>query len=193
MQRKRETFEVIFYVYIYRDCMGVPIYVGKRSGRHRHPSSTHNPGIHEAIKIYQVLGYDPKPEIVYRSPNEAAMLRREAQLIAEFGRRDQGTGTLFNATDASEAMFPVNNCTQLRDDPKFVASCLEALERNQERRSVQNCYVMHRGVVVRHELTASSMGTLNSLHGKSCSEPMAVWPGRNNGRCRTSMFDLTFS
>ena len=99
-----------FYVYVYRDPRPgkgkVPIYVGKgkgtRSDIHLFPSK--NPGrtLNRIIAKCRVLGLKPIVRIGAYFDNEKDALKHEMTLIALYGRRDLGAGTLCNLTDGGE-------------------------------------------------------------------------------------------
>lgn len=94
-----------FYTYIYFDPTNdmEPFYVGKGCGdRHVcHLKRTHNKHLRNRInKIRREYG---DPWIAFEfMPSEQDALDYETALIARFGRRDLGTGTLCNLTDGGE-------------------------------------------------------------------------------------------
>lgn len=93
-----------FYVYVYRDLEGVPIYVGKGTGFRwrQHYAITEKSRIARKIrKTRNELGvtlYPARTELF--SEKDAFYL--EMCLIETFGRLDLGTGTLYNLTDGGE-------------------------------------------------------------------------------------------
>jgi hypothetical protein len=81
-----------FYVYMYLKDNGVPFYVGKGSGARAYDRTNHRakaPKNREQI----LLEY-------YPTENDAFFA--EKFLIALYGRKDQGTGCLWNLTDGGE-------------------------------------------------------------------------------------------
>jgi len=93
-----------FYVYLYRDPKDDRvIYVGKgqqnRAWTHlRRETNSH---LHRLIKKRLEEGFKIEPEIlVYGSEEYAHQV--EITLIAQYGREDLNTGTLFNLTDGGE-------------------------------------------------------------------------------------------
>ncbi len=92
------------YVYIYRLLDGTPIYVGKGSRwRFRdHFGPKYKTRLaHKLRKLRKEEGYSLYPEFIFLDNDEEA-LSLEISLIAEFGRLDMGTGTLYNLTDGGE-------------------------------------------------------------------------------------------
>lgn len=96
MQAKPE-----FYTYLYRDVDGTPVYAGKGRGNraffHIHLKNQ----IGELIRKRKAEGYELLPEIVIRESEEDAFTY-EKELIAQYGRLDLGTGTLFNQTNGGD-------------------------------------------------------------------------------------------
>ncbi|WP_431861369.1 NUMOD3 domain-containing DNA-binding protein [Azospirillum sp.] len=100
-----------FYVYIYRDPRpgkrGVPIYVGKgsqaygRADDHWGGKAT-NRMLRGILAKVRSAGLEPIIEIVAWFDDEAAAFCLERSLIAKFGRRDLGSGTLCNMTSGGE-------------------------------------------------------------------------------------------
>jgi hypothetical protein len=100
----------MFYVYTYRDPRPNKnqqvIYVGKGQGRrawaHWEAPVHKNRGFGAVLAKLRHLGLAPLIAIVKEFEDEAEAFVEEMRLIAEFGRRDLGTGTLFNLTDGGE-------------------------------------------------------------------------------------------
>jgi len=93
-----------FYVYILYDHDRVPIYVGKGSGGRLFQQLVNcsNEGARCAIAQARVfLGRDPNYRIKFFWSELRAYLH-ERELILRFGRRNLGTGTLFNLTDGGD-------------------------------------------------------------------------------------------
>jgi hypothetical protein len=132
----------MFYVYLYRDTAGTPIYVGKGRGRRAwsHRSSSHNP---ELKKL--VVAQDLQPEILDRFKDEAMAFAREIDLIAYFGRSKNGTGTLLNVTSGGNGWgggTPSQELTLraavLLNDVQFMQSCLDRRQQlGRETRSIK--------------------------------------------------------
>jgi len=82
-----------FYSYLWLREDGSPYYVGKRSGirafRNQH-------GVHRPKDKTRIL--------LFPQDNEADAFQSEKDLIALFGRRDNGTGILRNLTDGGEGV-----------------------------------------------------------------------------------------
>jgi hypothetical protein len=99
-----------FYVYLYRDprpqSARAPIYVGKgRSANrraHSHIRRTHNPFFANILAKIYAAGFEPEIEIVARFEDEQDAFDMEQKLIATYGRRDLGLGTLVNLSDGGD-------------------------------------------------------------------------------------------
>lgn len=93
-----------FYTYVYLDPLTlVPFYVGKGKGyrAHKHFHQTHSRPV--AMKLRQLANTGHRPKIeIYPAISERHALDVEIELIAAFGRRDLGTGTLFNVSSGGE-------------------------------------------------------------------------------------------
>lgn len=102
----------MFYVYTYRDPRpsknSQVVYVGKGTGRrawaHWEKPIHKNRGFGALLAKLRRDGLEPLIAIVKEFDDEAAAFVEEMRLIAEIGRRDLGTGTLFNLTDGGEGM-----------------------------------------------------------------------------------------
>ena len=100
----------MFYVYVYRDPRLTknkqPVYVGKgvgdRAWYHWNKRVRHNKGFGAFLALLRREKLEPIIEIVKDGLDEAEAFYEEMNLIALFGRRDLGTGTLFNLTDGGE-------------------------------------------------------------------------------------------
>ena len=98
-----------FYTYIIYDSRPrkhrEPIYVGKgcrdRADVHWR-EGTHNPILRAKFAKIRAVGLEPIVHIEFRSDDDAAVFACERKLIAKFGRRDLGKGTLCNLTDGGE-------------------------------------------------------------------------------------------
>ena len=85
-----------FGVYVIRHS-STAIYIGKgaRSRPTQHFVDASNPGLRDYLKQYPECSW----EFVLEDAIETHALACERQLIARYGRRDLGTGTLFNLSD----------------------------------------------------------------------------------------------
>jgi hypothetical protein len=100
----------VFYVYILRDPRPgkdmQPIYVGKGKGRraHKHWHVMHhrNPLLHNTFGKIRKAGLEVVVEIVSYFDVEAEAFKREIELIAKYGRRNDGTGILRNLSNGGE-------------------------------------------------------------------------------------------
>lgn len=95
-----------FYVYMYRDESGTPIYVGKgkdrRAWMHLNSKKKH-PFTNKLQKMIRE-GNDPQPEFICKDVDEEFAFFCEEEAIRKFGRKDLGTGTLLNLTDGGEGV-----------------------------------------------------------------------------------------
>jgi hypothetical protein len=100
----------VYYVYVYYDPRknpAEPIYVGKGKGRRllHHTACARNPLLERKISHIRDAGLEP---IVIKEHNDldhADAVKIEIELIAKYGRADQGTGTLCNFTDGGEGTY----------------------------------------------------------------------------------------
>lgn len=106
LEHSKKESDNIFYVYLYRDENGIPIYVGKGKGQrawyHLKRKDKH-PFTHKLNKMRR-LGYNPQPEMICISMSEELALHLEETVIKTLGRVDLGTGTLLNLTDGGEGI-----------------------------------------------------------------------------------------
>ena len=103
----------MYYVYVIRDPRpgksNAPIWVGKGSGqryleRLKPGCPFNNPLLAAVIAKCRVLGLEPQSTIVQRFETEALAFTVEVQLIARYGRRDLGKGTLCNLTAGGDGV-----------------------------------------------------------------------------------------
>lgn len=88
-----------FYVYgHYIPNSDIPFYIGKGTGRRYKKTDNRNKWWKHIVDKY---GYESK--IIKDGLAEHAACELEKQLIAEYGRRDLGTGVLVNLTDGGES------------------------------------------------------------------------------------------
>ena len=99
----------MFYVYVYRDPRKTknnqPVYVGKGTGARdlsHWAKGSHNKPFQDFLAHLKARGLASLPERVFETADECAAFAKEVELIALYGRRDIGTGTLFNRTDGGE-------------------------------------------------------------------------------------------
>lgn len=99
----------MFYVYVYRDPrplkLNQPVYVGKGSGDRdlsHWSKGSHNKPFQDFISHLKQRGLTAIPERVLVTEDEVEAFTKEIELIALYGRRNLGTGTLFNLTDGGE-------------------------------------------------------------------------------------------
>jgi hypothetical protein len=100
---KKTSYE--FYVYVYKDIDGTPVYVGKGKGNraYQHLTESSNDRLNKLIINRSKIGTIMEPEIV-ASGTENNMLMVEVALIKLFGRADTSQGPLFNHTDGGDGV-----------------------------------------------------------------------------------------
>jgi hypothetical protein len=87
-----------YYVYAhYVEGEEQPFYIGKGKGNRYKDLSPRNPSWEAYVAGRRVVG-----EILERFTDEQSALTREVELIAEYGRRDIGTGCLTNRSNGGE-------------------------------------------------------------------------------------------
>jgi hypothetical protein len=99
----------MFYVYVYRDPRPLkkdqPVYVGKGTGDRdisHWSKGSHNKPFQDFISHLKQRGLVAPCERFFETEVEAEAFAKEIELIALYGRRNTGTGTLFNLTDGGE-------------------------------------------------------------------------------------------
>ena len=103
-----------YYVYLYKDVDGEPVYIGKGIGdrARQHLKLSNNDRLNKWIRKRSEQGYLIEPEIVAHG-SEDNMLMVEVALIKLFGRADQAKGGLFNNTDGGDGVS--NPSDEVRD------------------------------------------------------------------------------
>jgi hypothetical protein len=122
----------MFYVYTYRDTRPSKnlqvIYVGKGQGRrawaHWEKAVHKNRGFGAVLAKLRQLGLAPLITIVKEFDDEADAFVEEIRLIAELGRRDLGTGTLFNMTDGGDGTAGALRTTEWLENMSAAMSTL---------------------------------------------------------------------
>lgn len=102
----------MFYVYTYRDPRPTKnnqvVYVGKGAGRrawhHWEKQVKGNKGFGSLLALLRRECLVPTIDIVSRHDSELDAFAEEIRLIGVYGRRDLGTGSLFNLTDGGEGL-----------------------------------------------------------------------------------------
>lgn len=99
----------MFYVYVYRDPRPTksnqPVYVGKGTGDRdisHWSKGSHNKPFQDFISHLKSRNLVALCQRVFETEVEAEAFAKEIELIALYGRRNTGTGTLFNLTDGGE-------------------------------------------------------------------------------------------
>jgi hypothetical protein len=134
----------MFYVYVYRDPRPTknnqPVYVGKGTGDRdlSHWSrGSHNKPFQDFIAHLKVRGLVAPCERVFETSVEVEAFAKEIELIALYGRRNTGLGSLFNLTDGGEggsgtvktaAHKEVDKYNSIKNwaDPEYRAKVVEA-------------------------------------------------------------------
>ncbi len=96
-----------YYTYVYYDPSREmePIYVGKGKGRRAAKHLKRN-DIHpftQRLQKMEKLGIKPVIEFILRDVSEQTAFDKEIELIALYGRKDLGKGTLLNLNDGGNA------------------------------------------------------------------------------------------
>ena len=102
----------MFYVYVYKDPRPTKnlqvVYVGKGTGSrmysHWRKKVHKNPAFGAFLAQLRKRELEPVIEVVATFENEDDALAEEVRLITQYGRRDIGTGALFNLTDGGEGI-----------------------------------------------------------------------------------------
>jgi hypothetical protein len=99
----------MFYVYVYRDPRPTkdnqPVYVGKGTGDRdisHWAKGSHNKPFQDFLSHLKQRGLVATCQRVFETEDEEAAFSKERELVALYGRRDLGTGPLFNRTDGGE-------------------------------------------------------------------------------------------
>lgn len=99
----------MFYVYVYKDPRPTknqqPVYVGKGTGDRdlsHWSKGSHNKPLQDFLSHLRLRELTPICVRVFQTENEQEAFAKEMQLIELYGRRDLGTGTLFNRTAGGE-------------------------------------------------------------------------------------------
>jgi hypothetical protein len=99
---KKADVDVIsdFYVYVHRDPKtGIPFYVGKGRGKRAYDRTSRDKEWHDFVES---IGGKFEVEIVKKNLTEMDAYEIEADLIAQYGKRRDGAGSLINWTDGGE-------------------------------------------------------------------------------------------
>ena len=135
-----------FYVYIYKDPRPgknlQPFYVGKGSGSrmrmHLSYGDAHiNSLMRRVLTKINKAGLKPIIELVRRFDIEAEAYQFEAELVAQYGRRNTRSGSLCNLTDGGEggsgSLLVAKNGRErflkLNADPEFVKARTERFKK----------------------------------------------------------------
>jgi hypothetical protein len=128
------TLGKAFYVYVIYGKNDVPVYVGKGYGRRAYIhliGHSGNKRLTRMIAKCRKEGFEPRAEIVERFTDEVHAFALELELIARYGRRDLGTGTLYNLTEGGEGTSgSIAIANKLRTDPQFAEAHAERVRKN---------------------------------------------------------------
>lgn len=101
----------MFYVYVYKDPRPTKnlqvVYVGKGTGDRdtaHWTRKSHNKPFQDFLSHLRQRGLEPICERVFETEVEQEAFDEEIRLIALYGRRDKGAGSLFNRTDGGEGV-----------------------------------------------------------------------------------------
>ena len=110
-----------FYVYMYSDIDGTPVYVGKGNKKRAwsHLSNSSNPRLKRLLEKRKDEGFDIQPELLAHG-SEDAIFQIEIALIQFHGRADLATGPLLNHTDGGEGVSnPSEEVRKKQSDSAF--------------------------------------------------------------------------
>ena len=134
----------MYYVYVYKDPRPTKnqqvVYVGKgigdRAWYHWNKRVRGNKGFGAFLALLRQEKLEPIIEIVRDGLEEAEAFYEEVRLIEAYGRRDLGTGTLFNLTDGGEGLAGVirtdewrKNISEANSTPEKIALYSEGQKR----------------------------------------------------------------
>ena len=134
----------MYYVYIYKDPRPTKnqqvVYVGKGTGDrawyHWQKRVRGNKGFGAFLALLRQEKLEPIIEIAREGLEEAEAFYEEMKLIEVYGRRDLGTGTLFNLTDGGEGLAGVirtdewrKNISDANSTPEKIALYSEGQKR----------------------------------------------------------------
>ena len=134
----------MYYVYIYKDPRPTKnqqvVYVGKGTGDrawyHWKKRVRGNKGFGAFLALLRQEKLEPIIEIAREGLEEAEAFYEEMKLIEVYGRRDLGTGTLFNLTDGGEGLAGVirtdewrKNISNANSTPEKIALYSEGQKR----------------------------------------------------------------
>ena len=115
----------MYYVYIYKDPRPTKnqqvVYVGKGTGDRdlSHWSrGSHNKPLQDFLSHLRQRGLEPIRQRVLETEDEQEAFKKEIELIALYGRRNIGTGTLFNLTDGGEGVSGVIKTAAHKENDK---------------------------------------------------------------------------
>jgi hypothetical protein len=125
----------MYYVYIYKDPRPTKnqqvVYVGKGTGDrawyHWKVKASHNKGFGAFLALLRREKREPIIEIIKDNLDEAEAFYEEMMMIEVYGRRDLGTGTLFNLTDGGEGTSGAIRTEEWRNKVKEVNSTPEKI------------------------------------------------------------------
>ena len=128
----------MYYVYIYKDPRPTKnqqvVYVGKGTGDrawyHWQKRVRGNKGFGAFLALLRQEKLEPIIEIAREGLEEAEAFYEEMKLIEVYGRRDLGTGTLFNLTDGGEGLAGVIRTDEWRKNISESLRTPEQVSRN---------------------------------------------------------------
>lgn len=128
----------MYYVYIYKDPRPTKnqqvVYVGKGTGDrawyHWNKRVRGNKGFGAFLALLRQEKLEPIIEITREGLEEAEAFYEEMKLIEVYGRRDLGTGTLFNLTDGGEGLAGVIRTDEWRKNISEALRTPEQVSRN---------------------------------------------------------------
>lgn len=182
----------MFYVYLLIDPeTNLPFYVGKGKGDRAKThlrSSNLKENTLKSTKIKSLLSKNLEPKIMFigESLTEAQAWELEVAKIAEYGRKDLGTGILCNHTDGGEGpsnRIPWNKGKKFSDESRKKMSVSWHLSSLSKKAAVENSKKAAKKNSGRKRPTHSKFMKENNLNKlKVLSEKPLLWVNKKTGK-----------
>jgi hypothetical protein len=203
-----------FYVYVIYDPRpdknNCPVYVGKGYGRrvYMHMRGSHNKHLNNMLRLCGELGLKIRIRKEYVESEDVAFAR-EKELIAEFGRHDLNTGTLYNFTDGGEGATGINHeerlakadrIRKLNADPEFVKRNAESgsaalrklhadleFARKHSERSSEHMYKLHADLEFARRHSERGLEQMRKIHANPESKKKIAEQAKINGSAQSQV------
>lgn len=128
-----------FYVYIYQDPItNLPFYIGKgqkyRAHKHRHQS--HNRPLQMKIRSLEKSG-NPPVIMILPMPSEEDAFAYEELFISIYGKRIDGSGSLFNISDGGCKTVGFSGRKHSEESRRKISEALRGKKRSEETKQKQ--------------------------------------------------------